>query len=98
MKNEKNKRNSVPTNFDKCTNDELSNFFCFAETVVLLQNDGIITFTENYDRDVELAELFRESYREWPYEEMEYCDFIEDFLIFKQTEIDANAKGENNNE
>ncbi len=76
----------LDTNFDNCTNDELGDFWAFVSTVIDLEEKGLINFTEGWDRDNELAELFRESYRKWPYSEMGYGDFIEDFLIFKQSQ------------
>lgn len=76
----------LDTNFDSCTNDELGDFWAFVSTVIDLEQKGLVTFTKDWDRDNELAELFRESYRKWPYSEMSYGDFIEDFLIFKQAQ------------
>lgn len=84
----------VTSGFDFCTNDELGDYFAFVETLVDLENSNSIDFTQEFDRDVELADLFRESYEKWPRSEMNYSDFIEDFLVSKQEECDSQAEEE----
>lgn len=84
----------ITSGFDFCTNDELGDYFAFVETLADLENSDSIDFTKELDRDVELADLFRESYEKWPRSEMSYSDFIEDFLFSKQEECASQTEEE----
>ena len=69
------------------SNVELGFFFIFSNAVTRLENEDVLTFTKDWDVDDQLPELFKESYKSWSEQnDMDYSEFIEDFLIFKETE------------
>lgn len=68
---------------------ELGFFFLFSVLLSKYEEENVITFCKEFDADVEIPQLFKETYKAWEYSDgsMEFEDFCDKYLIYKDSKF-----------
>lgn len=68
---------------------ELGFLFLFSVLLSKYEEENVITFCKEFDADVEIPQLFKETYKAWAESDgsMEFEDFCDKYLIYKDSKF-----------